>query len=83
MGRKRPKELAIDFADKRGIDPSPLLQSQHTKEIFRDVFSKAKENVFEFVSGIFKSSRETGLLNEAKAQTTKDFEKIASGIISL
>jgi len=81
IGRKRPKELAIDFADKRGIDPSPLFESQRTKEIFRDAFSKAKENVFEFVSGIFKSRRETGLLNEAKAQTTKDFEKIADNFI--
>ena len=72
MGRQRPKELAIDFADKRGIDPAPQAETPRVKGLFRDVFVRARENLVDFVSEVFKSGRETDLLNEAHEHRIKD-----------
>ncbi|WP_051284505.1 Ti-type conjugative transfer relaxase TraA [Desulforegula conservatrix] len=74
IGRKKPKDLAIDFAVKRGIDPSSFQDNPKGKDTLADILQKKAENFVEFFTDIFRSNSEIKLREDVQAKRKKELD---------
>jgi Ti-type conjugative transfer relaxase TraA len=75
LSRKRPKELAIDFADKRGIDPSHAFDDRRQRDTFFANLIRKKDSFIEFFSDIFRSNEELDILTEVQEKQKEENAK--------